>query len=103
MKRHLAAAIAAAASLAASSLASGADIARGAGLYQRHCANCHGVSGISVWPGSPNLARREGLMKPDRVLLQVLSTGRGVKPGFRGLLTDEEILDVIAYSRTLAR
>ncbi|MDH4175602.1 MAG: cytochrome c [Betaproteobacteria bacterium] len=103
MRQNLAVTLAAAAILAASGTAGAADIVRGADLYQRHCAGCHGASGTSTWPGTPNLARREGLLQPDTVLLQVLRTGRGTKPGFRGLLTDAEILDVIAYSRTLAR
>lgn len=103
MRQHLAVTLAAAAVLAVCGAARGADIARGAELYQRHCSGCHGASGTSIWPGTPNLARREGLLKPDAVLLQSLQTGRGTKPGFRGLLTDAEILDTIAYSRTLAR
>ncbi|HEX9182993.1 MAG TPA: cytochrome c [Burkholderiales bacterium] len=103
MRQNLVVRLAGAVALVASSMANSADVARGAELYQRHCASCHGVSGASTWPGAPNLVRREGLLQPDTVLLQALRTGRGTKPGFRGLLSDAEILDVIAYSRTLAR
>ncbi|MDH4094848.1 MAG: cytochrome c [Betaproteobacteria bacterium] len=101
--RSLATALAAAALLAGAITARAADVARGAQTYQRHCANCHGPTGVSTWPGAPSFARREGLMRPDALLLDMLRTGRGVQPGFRGLLTDTEILDAIAYSRTLAR
>ena len=83
--------------------ASGADIVRGAELYQRYCANCHGQTGLSTWPGAPNIARREGMMQADQALLQKLRAGRGAKPAFQGLMTDPEILSVIAYSRTLMR
>lgn len=82
---------------------SGADIVRGAELYQRHCASCHGQDGVSTWPGAPNIARREGMMQTDQALLQKLRMGRGAKPGFQGLMSDQEILNVIAYSRTLMR
>jgi len=83
--------------------ASGADIVRGAELYQRHCASCHGQNGVSTWPGAPNIARREGMMQIDQALLQKLRAGRGAKPAFQGLMSDPDILNVIAYSRTLMR
>jgi mono/diheme cytochrome c family protein len=47
--------------LSGAGLARGADIVRGAEVYRQHCANCHGASGNSTWPGAPNLSRREGL------------------------------------------
>jgi len=83
--------------------ASAADIVRGAELYQRYCAGCHGQNGISTWPGAPNIARREGMLQPDQALLKKLRAGQGAKPAFQGLMTDAEILNVIAYSRTLMR
>lgn len=89
--------------LSSAGLARGADIVRGAEVYRQHCANCHGATGVSSWPGAPNLARREGLMQPDQALLQILRSGRGAKPGFQGLLSDADLLNVIAYSRTLPR
>ena len=78
-----------------------ADINSGNRIYQMHCASCHGPKGISIIPGAPNLARGEGLMQPDTMLLTTLRTGRGAMPGYLGILTDREILDVVAYSRTL--
>lgn len=89
--------------LAASFGATGADIIRGADLYRTHCVSCHGANGVSTWPGAPNIARREGMMQPDMALLQRLRTGKGAKPGFQGLMSDQDILNVIAYSRTLMR
>ena len=83
--------------------ASAADIVRGADLYQRHCASCHGQNGESTCPGAPNIARREGMMQTDQALLQKLRVGRGAKPGFQGMMSDQDILNAIAYSRTLMR
>lgn len=83
--------------------AQAADIVRGAELYQRHCASCHGANGVSTWPGAPNIARREGMMQTDQALLAKLRAGRGAKPAFQGLMSDPDILNAIAYSRTLMR
>jgi cytochrome c6 len=101
--RRAAAAALGAALLSASAASHSADIVRGGALYRQHCANCHGHDGVSVWPGAPNIARREGMLQTDQALLQKLRTGRGAKPGFQGLLTDRDLMDVIAYSRTLMR
>lgn len=89
--------------LAAPAIAPAADIARGAEVYERHCARCHGSGGTSTWPGAPNLARREGLLRPDAALVEGLRKGRGAKPAYQGLLSEADLYNVIAYSRTLAR
>ena len=54
-----------------------------------------------VLPEAPNLARGEGLMQPDMMLLVSIKTGKNAMPGFMGILKDQDILDVIAYTRTL--
>lgn len=78
-----------------------ADVMNGAKIYARHCAACHGPAGMSVMPGAPNLARGERLMQPDQALLATLKAGRNAMPAYVGVLADREILDVIAYSRSL--
>lgn len=80
-----------------------ADLASGSRLYAQHCASCHGASGHPVMPGAPNLTRPQALMRPDAALLLAIRNGRMGMPGFRGLLTDTEILDIVAYMRTLLR
>ena len=81
--------------------AGAADVIKGAQLYARHCASCHGPSGISVMPGAPHLARGERMMQPDLALLAALKAGKNAMPAYIGILADRDILDVIAYSRTL--
>lgn len=78
-----------------------ADVINGSQVYAKHCTACHGPSGISVMPGAPHLARGERLMQSDLALLAVLKSGKNAMPAYLGILTDREILDVIAYSRTL--
>lgn len=78
-----------------------ADVIKGSQVYARHCAACHGPNGISVMPGAPHLARGERLMQSDLTLLAALKSGKNAMPAYLGILSDREILDVIAYSRTL--
>lgn len=79
-----------------------ADIQRGGTLYATHCAMCHGASGTPVMPGAPNFRRMESLMRPDLQLLASIRNGKGAMPGYLGVLRDREILDVVAYLRTLS-
>lgn len=78
-----------------------ADTNKGGDLYAKHCASCHGVSGISVMIDAPNFAESEGLMSPDGTLLISIQNGKNAMPAYRGVLSDQDILDVIAYLRTL--
>lgn len=82
--------------------AAAADIQRGAGLYATHCVVCHGIGGTPVMPGAPNFRRIESLLRPDNQLLASVRAGKGAMPGYFGILRDREILDVIAYLRTLS-
>lgn len=78
-----------------------ADPSKGGGLYATHCATCHGASGTSVMLGAPSFARGESLMQPDAQLLSSIKAGKNAMPAYRGILSDMDILDVIAYLRTL--
>ena len=86
---------------AAVTSARAADASKGAQTYALHCQSCHGRTGVSIQPEAPNLARGEGLMQPDMMLLVSIKTGKNAMPGFMGILKDQDILDVIAYTRTL--
>jgi cytochrome c6 len=81
-------------------LSQAADPNKGAGLYKMHCASCHGVSGTSVMIGAPNFAQGDTLMSPDSTLLIAIQSGKAAMPAYRGVLSDQDILDVIAYLRT---
>lgn len=78
-----------------------ADVIKGAQIYAMHCAGCHGPRGVSVMPNAPHLARGERMMQSDLALLAALKTGKNAMPAYLGILSDREMLDVIAYSRTL--
>lgn len=77
------------------------DLVRGQQLYNLHCASCHGITGIPVMPGTPNLTMREGMSQPDVVIMQSIKMGKKTMPPFFGRLNDQELLDIIQYTRTL--
>ena len=52
-------------------------------------------------PGTPDLVRGNALLQPDGGLLEMIKAGRNAMPSYNGLLSDMDILDVIAYMRTL--
>ena len=77
------------------------DVFNGKQVYKNHCANCHGTSGSGEIGNAPDFARGEGLMQSDVSLMEEISRGKGTMPGYQGVLTDQEILDVISYIRIL--
>jgi len=78
-----------------------ADTENGRRVYALHCASCHGASGVPVMPGATDFTRMETLLQPDPVLMLKIKAGKSAMPGYAGLLKDREIMDVIAFLRTL--
>ncbi|HWJ93796.1 MAG TPA: c-type cytochrome [Telluria sp.] len=78
-----------------------ADSIKGRTLYQAHCASCHGATGRAVLPGAPNFDQGDGMMRPDITILMAIRAGKNAMPAFQGRLEDRDIMDVIAYIRTL--
>jgi cytochrome c6 len=80
-----------------------ADVNKGAQLYARHCASCHGKSGVPEMAGLPNFTQPATMMRSDAAIATVIRNGKMSMPGYRGLLKESEVYDVIAYLRTLLR
>ena len=78
-----------------------ADPGKGRQLYATNCAICHGATGISVMPGAPSFNRGDVLLRPDFTLLASIRQGKNAMPAFQGILSDRDIVDVIAYMRTM--
>lgn len=87
--------------LAGAGGARASDPLRGADIYQKHCAQCHGNNGRPVLPLAPDFSRLERLLQSDLALLMSIRNGRGAMPAFQGMLRDRDILDAIAHLRTL--
>lgn len=90
-------------SLCGSSIVHAADPARGGQIYSQYCAACHGHAGVSMMPGAPNFATQERMLQPDATLLANIKAGRNAMPAFQGIVNDSDIMNVIAFLRTLAR
>ena len=77
------------------------NMVQGQQIYNMHCAPCHGPRGEGVMPEAPKFRMGERLDQPDMVLLQSVKSGKKTMPPFFGILQDSQILDVLAFVRTL--
>ena len=77
------------------------ELIRGSENYVMYCADCHGATGISIMPDAPSFAKNESLIKSDIDLLESINNGKNAMPLYRGILSDQEILDVLSFIRTL--
>ncbi len=95
-------------------------IALGKAVYTDHCAACHGVEleGQPNWrarnpdgrlPAPPHDPSGHTWHHPDQMLFAVTKYGPQVTagqdyqsdmPGFEGVLTDQEIIDVLVYIKS---
>lgn len=77
-------------------------IERGAEVYAAQCATCHGaVNGVPALPTAPpHGPEGHTWHHPDRLLFEWVSDGPPagtIMSGFGGVLTEEEIVSVLAY------
>lgn len=87
-----------------------ADPAKGKAIYEKQCALCHGRAGKgdgpvakSLNPAPPGFFSKEMIGHLDERHHKVTMEGKGAMPSFAGQLSHEEIDDVQAYTRTLAK
>lgn len=86
--------------------ANAAAVANGKQIYQRECALCHGDSGKGDGPVSAGLSKTaadlttEGfLQQSDGTLFAKISAGRMPMPGFKTVLSEDEIWQLVHYLR----
>ena len=78
-------------------------------IYEQNCAACHGVKGYGDGPGGAALPVKpldlttHVLLHDEQYLYATILNGRGYMPAFGSRLSQDQILDVIAYARLLAR
>jgi mono/diheme cytochrome c family protein len=101
--RFLAYGLMAAALLALPATAQAADVMAGKKVFDDNCASCHGPDGNSVVAGVPHFSKGERLEKPDSMLIKTVQTGLNVMPAWKGILTDVQMADALAYIRTLRK
>ena len=81
------------------------SIARGGAIYNTHCALCHGekgkgdgVAGSTLNPRPADLTT-SAAHRSDGDLAWKIAHGRGLMPGFKNVLTEEQIWDVVNFVR----
>lgn len=85
------------------------DPDKGKPRYEQYCAVCHGPRGLgdgpmakATTPPASRLSSPEVRSKSDQELLKIIADGKdATMPAWRGLLSDQELLDVLAYVRKL--
>jgi mono/diheme cytochrome c family protein len=82
----------------------------GAKIYAEKCVVCHGPGGKGDGPGGAALNPKprdhtDGKYmnsRTDAQLLEVIHSGKGSMPAWKGVLTDEQIAAVLKHVRSLA-
>jgi mono/diheme cytochrome c family protein len=76
-----------------------ATLLAGRNVYSAECATCHGVRGQGAVGPTFNDGRllRDFPNAEDQVTF--VSNGKGVMPAFAGLLTHQQLENVVAYER----
>jgi len=84
----------------ASGTTSNVDIQNGKEVYRKYCVLCHGDDGKKAVNGAYDITVSE-MTLDDRIAL--ITNGRNLMTPFAGILTEEEIRDVAAYSMKLGQ
>jgi mono/diheme cytochrome c family protein len=81
---------------------------RGASVYKANCSTCHGLTGEADTPAGKalkahSLKAPDVLEKSDAQLLEIAKKGKGQMPPWEDVLTDAQLMNVIAYIHTLQK
>ena len=79
-----------------------------AALYKTKCQACHGADGSGSTPMGKKLAARdfrsaEVQKKTDAELTDIITQGKDKMPAYKGKITDEQIKQLVAYTRELGK
>ena len=81
--------------------------ARGRHIYDRHCIRCHEPysSREIQGPSLKGIFKKEqfpsGIKANDQRMVDVIEMGKSKMPSFRGVLTTDQLADLLAYLHTL--
>jgi mono/diheme cytochrome c family protein len=86
-------------------------VAHGKQVYEARCVLCHGPEGKGDGPASAALNPKprnhtDGAYmnsRTDEQLLDVIHNGKGAMPAWKGVLSEQEMQDVLKFVRTLAK
>jgi mono/diheme cytochrome c family protein len=87
--------------------ADSASRSRGGGLFETHCASCHGAqgrgdgaAGKALVPKPADLAAMAG-QHPDGDFAWKIAYGRGPMPGWKAVLRERDIWDLVNFIQGL--
>jgi len=89
--------------MASATPALASDVFAGRHVYEAHCITCHGANGRPAVPGAPDFSYGVRLELPDVMLLQALRRGKNLMPAYDRIISESDMLNVLAYIRTLRR
>lgn len=72
-------------------------------VYQRNCAKCHGKAATGRHFGGPSLTSPSVAATSSDDLRNIISNGKGHMPKFAGKLTPQEIEQLVAQIKALAK
>lgn len=77
-------------------------------LFKSKCVACHGPDGKGDTPtgkklGARDLTSTEVQSQSDAQLIEIVAKGKGKMPAYGKTLKDDEIKDLVAYVRGLAK
>jgi len=84
----------------AAGLAWAGDPYAGSAIYASHCVSCHGGDGSGEVAGTPSFRGGKLMSKSEFELRDKIRMGKALMPGFGGILTQQQIEDVVTYIRT---
>ena len=78
------------------------DAAGGGEVFQRQCVMCHSSEPDVkiVGPSLYHVMKGPHALTP-RAVQQITADGKGTMPSFRDKLTNQQVVDLVAYLRTL--
>jgi mono/diheme cytochrome c family protein len=72
----------------------------GSSIYAHYCVSCHGGNGSGDVAGTPSFRGGRLLTKSPVQLRNTIRRGKDMMPAFQGILTEQQIDDVMEYIRT---
>lgn len=78
--------------------AAGDGISQGKAIYEANCIACHGADGKAMLAGAKDITVTE---LTDAQIMELLHNGKNGMPAYKGIYSDDELKNVIAYARSL--
>jgi cytochrome c6 len=58
---------------------------------------------MSILPNAPHFAKGDRMEKPDALLISSIANGLNIMPPWKSVLNEQQISEILAYVRTLAK